>query len=112
MNFLVDAQLPIALARWLSSKGLEARHVFDLGLDHAPDAEIWHRAQKEALIIVTKDDDFRLLADRLERIPPQVVWVRPRKLPQAGLADRIRIGATPITHGARKRRAHRRNTLT
>jgi len=28
VNFLVDAQLPIALARWLSSKGLEARHVF------------------------------------------------------------------------------------
>jgi predicted nuclease of predicted toxin-antitoxin system len=47
-----------------------------LGLDHAPEAEIWHRAKKEALIIVTKDDDFRLLADRLERIPPQVVWVR------------------------------------
>lgn len=76
MNFLVDAQLPIALARWLSSKGLEARHVFDLGLYHAPEAEIWHRAKEEALIIVTKDDDFRLLADRLERIPPQVVWVR------------------------------------
>ncbi len=76
MNFLVDAQLPIALARWLSGKGLDARHVSDLGLDEAPDAEIWRRAKDERLIIVTKDDDFRLLSDRLERIPPQVVWVR------------------------------------
>ena len=76
MNFLVDAQLPVALARWLSGKGLEARHVSDLGLDEAPDAEIWRRAKDERLIIVTKDDDFRLLSDRLERIPPQVVWVR------------------------------------
>ena len=76
MNFLVDAQLPVALARWLSGKGVEARHVSDLGLDEAPDAEIWRRAKDERLIIVTKDDDFRLLSDRLERIPPQVVWVR------------------------------------
>jgi len=76
VNFLVDAQLPVALARWLSGKGVEARHVSDLGLDEAPDAEIWRRAKDERLIIVTKDDDFRLLADQWGRIPPQVVWVR------------------------------------
>lgn len=76
MNFLVDAQLPVALARWLAGKELHARHVSDLGLDEAPDAEIWRRAKNERLIIVTKDDDFRLLADQWGRIPPQVVWVR------------------------------------
>jgi predicted nuclease of predicted toxin-antitoxin system len=77
VKFLVDAQLPIALARWLSGKGLNARHVCDLGLDKSPDAEIWHRAKEEGrIIIITKDDDFRLLSDRLECIPPQAVWVR------------------------------------
>ncbi|HHY48144.1 MAG TPA: DUF5615 family PIN-like protein [Alphaproteobacteria bacterium] len=76
MKFLVDAQLPIALARWLSGNGLDARHVCDLELDRASDSEIWRRAKEDGFIIVTKDDDFRLLADRLVRIPPQVVWVR------------------------------------
>jgi predicted nuclease of predicted toxin-antitoxin system len=32
MRFLVDAQLPPALARWLAEKGHDARHVADVGL--------------------------------------------------------------------------------
>jgi predicted nuclease of predicted toxin-antitoxin system len=32
MRFLVDAQLPPALARWLAAQGHEAAHVGDLGL--------------------------------------------------------------------------------
>lgn len=37
MNFLVDAQLPIALCRWLECKGHGAVHVADIGLTGADD---------------------------------------------------------------------------
>jgi len=33
MRFLVDAQLPIGLARMLQQHGNEAKHVFDLNYD-------------------------------------------------------------------------------
>lgn len=32
MRFLVDAQLPPALARWLAAQGHEAEHVGDIGM--------------------------------------------------------------------------------
>jgi len=41
MRFLVDAQLPPALARWLSGKGHEAEHVADRQMEAASDAAIW-----------------------------------------------------------------------
>lgn len=76
MKLLVDAQLPVALARWLAGHGLEASHVTDIGLESASDAFIWAHATSCELAIVTKDEDFRILADQFAQIPPQVVWVR------------------------------------
>jgi len=35
---LIDAQLPPALARWLTAEGHDAIHVIDVGLAQAPDA--------------------------------------------------------------------------
>ena len=40
MKFLVDAQLPPALARWLREQGYDAQHVEDLGLRDAEDRVI------------------------------------------------------------------------
>lgn len=40
MRFLVDAQLPPTLARWLVSEGLEAEHVIDCGLEAVDDGVI------------------------------------------------------------------------
>jgi len=75
MRFLIDAQLPPALARWLTSKGREAEHVADVGLANAPDKEISNYAFAVGAVIVSKDDDFaqrRVLAAE----GPAVVWVR------------------------------------
>ena len=58
MNFLVDAQLPPALARWLTAQGHQATHVFDLGLHTADDPVIWERARGELAVIISKDEDF------------------------------------------------------
>ncbi len=76
MKLLVDNQLPIGLARWLTSQGLDARHVIDEGLGSASDHEIWTFARDRSLVIVSKDDDFRVIANQQRSIPPQVVWVR------------------------------------
>ena len=76
MKLLVDSQLPAALARWVSANGLNATHVSDIGLHAASDREIWTQAREKSLIIVTKDEDFRILANHQRSIPPQVVWVR------------------------------------
>ncbi len=75
MRWLIDAQLPPALARWLTAEGHEARHVFDEGLAQAADAAIWQHATDTAAVIVTKDEDFALRAQLGVR-GPQVVWVR------------------------------------
>jgi len=44
VNFLVDAQLPPGLARWLAVQGHSAQHVNDVGLAGAEDFVIWNHA--------------------------------------------------------------------
>ncbi len=75
MRFLVDAQLPPALARMLADLGHEACHVDDLGLRHASDTHIWNHALSNSFVIVTKDEDFphRL---RQTGVGPVIVWLR------------------------------------
>ena len=75
MKLLVDNQLPVALARYLSANGWECVHVQDIGLDTADDRAIWKYAKERSITIVTKDEDFQALANRQGSIPPQVVWV-------------------------------------
>jgi predicted nuclease of predicted toxin-antitoxin system len=75
MRFLVDAQLPPALARWLVAAGHEAEHVGDVGLGDARDQAIWVYAAGVGAVIVSKDEDF---AQRniLQNAGPPVVWIR------------------------------------
>ncbi len=75
MKFLVDANLPPALAQWLVSEGHDAQHVSDLGMETMPDREIWRQARDAGACIVTKDEDFVLL-QALDRAGPAVVWIR------------------------------------
>ena len=37
MKFLIDNQLPAALARWLTAKGHDAVHVLDIGQGQTED---------------------------------------------------------------------------
>lgn len=75
MRFLIDANLPPALALWLVDEGHEAHHVRDIGLEEKLDREIWQRAREIDACIVTKDEDFVLL-HALDRSGPAVVWIR------------------------------------
>jgi predicted nuclease of predicted toxin-antitoxin system len=75
VRFLVDAQLPPALARHLRALGHEADHVIDLRLEAALDQDIWDFATAHAAIIVPKDEDFIALRAIREH-GPTVVWIR------------------------------------
>ena len=75
MKFLIDNQLPPALAKFLIQEGHIAEHVSDVGLSEASDAEICRHAAENSLVIVSKDEDFSQTALRPES-GLQVVWVR------------------------------------
>jgi predicted nuclease of predicted toxin-antitoxin system len=73
MKFLVDAQLPPGMCRWLEARGHDAVHVTDVLTGEAPDRGIVAYAASNDLVLITKDDDF------LTRYPPveyKLVWVR------------------------------------
>ena len=75
MKIWVDAQLPPTLAVWLQvTFPVEAFSLRYLGLQDALDFEIFEAAQREGLVIMTKDSDFVDLVCRLGQ-PPQVPWL-------------------------------------
>lgn len=87
MRFLVDDQLPPALARWLSARGHDAHHVKDLGLTGATDRNIWQRARIDGSTIVTKDEDFLNLQ---RQVPgPAIVWITMGNCSKAELLHRM-----------------------
>lgn len=81
MIFWIDAQLPPALAQWLSAThGLDAVAVRDLGLGDADDWALFQRAQAADVVIVSKDSDFVELVSRYGPPPPTALGdVRQRK---------------------------------
>ncbi|MEJ2379473.1 MAG: DUF5615 family PIN-like protein [Pseudolabrys sp.] len=76
MRFLVDAQLPPALARYLAERGHEAEHVGDVGLLTAGDERIWRHAAGVGAALITKDEDFVTMRALSRTGGPAVVWVR------------------------------------
>jgi predicted nuclease of predicted toxin-antitoxin system len=73
MRCLIDAQLPPGLCSWLREQGVEAQHVFDVLGGQTPDTSIAEYAKANKLVLITKDDDFRL------RHPPvdyRLIWLR------------------------------------
>ena len=59
MKFLVDAQLPQRLARWLQSEGYQAIHTRDLpDGNRTVDATLNGISIQELCVLVTKDEDF------------------------------------------------------
>jgi predicted nuclease of predicted toxin-antitoxin system len=75
VKFLVDNQLPAALARYLSSRGVECHHVIDLGLGTAPDTRIWEHASQNDYVVISKDEDFLYLAG-IPDASARFIWIR------------------------------------
>jgi predicted nuclease of predicted toxin-antitoxin system len=59
MKFIVDAQLPVRLARFLQASGYDTLHTKDLPRENAtPDNEINTVSIQQNRILITKDVDF------------------------------------------------------
>jgi predicted nuclease of predicted toxin-antitoxin system len=88
LRFLVDAQLPPALARRIEALGHSAQHVADCGLAATQDDAIRNYAASTAAVIVTKDEDFAIRR-LLRGEGPAVVWLRVGNTRRAALLRRI-----------------------
>jgi predicted nuclease of predicted toxin-antitoxin system len=86
----VDAQLPPALATWLSSEfDVDAVHIQDRGLLTSRDEEIFLTARRSAaglghLVLITKDEDFARLVHK-HGPPPQILWLTAGNMRNADL---------------------------
>ena len=100
MRLLVDAQLPPALARWLTAQGHDAQHLFEVELGDSPDSVVWMYALKEAAVIVTKDEDFAVW--RLLHQGPAVVWLRLGNTRRAVLLARMEVELPAIVTALEK----------
>jgi predicted nuclease of predicted toxin-antitoxin system len=75
VKFIVDNQLPAALAQYLRQRGFDCQHVLEAGLGDALDSDICRHAELQGRIVISKDEDFFYFAKQREaRI--QVIWVR------------------------------------
>lgn len=73
--FLIDNQLPPALARFIQTEfSVRAMHVIDVGLRDASDAEIWNYVSSNDSILISKDEDFVNLV--LQIPAAKFIWVR------------------------------------
>ena len=89
MKFLIDNQLPQALARFISQElGAEALHVSDVNLRDASDAKLWAYASKNDLILISKDEDFLNLFSKDPAA--RLLWVRLANCRRAYLLDVFR----------------------
>jgi predicted nuclease of predicted toxin-antitoxin system len=101
VRFLIDAQLPPALARHLVALGHEATHIAELGMVSARDREIWDRAAADGSVIITKDEDFVTMR-ALRSHGPAVIWIQIGNATKRTLLQRF-TAALPFIIGALER---------
>jgi predicted nuclease of predicted toxin-antitoxin system len=75
VKFLIDNQLPKALAEHLRARGQDCQHVLEAGLAHASDISICRYAEAQDRILISKDEDFLYLCN-LPTSKIRLVWVR------------------------------------
>ena len=77
MRFLIDADLPRSIKRFLQEHGHEATDVRDVGLGGAPDAEIASYAQRSGHCLVTGDFGFADIRNYPPGLYPGLVVLSP-----------------------------------
>ena len=75
MKLLLDENLSPRLIELLSDAYPESKHVQDVGLGEADDAQVWTYAKTHGFAIVSKDSDFADMS-ALKGPPPKVIWIR------------------------------------
>lgn len=87
MEFIVDAQLPPALARLMVAEGYQAKHLEDIGMQEAEDPDIWQYALENQAVIITKDEDFYHRFTQAPSKAPVIVWLRVLNCSKHALLD-------------------------
>ena len=87
MKFIVDAQLPVALSKFLKNKGFDVLHTDDLpNKEMTTDSEIREISVKEDRIVITKDSDF-LDSYYVRAIPSKILLVSTGNIKNKVLLD-------------------------
>lgn len=115
MRLLLDNNLPPRLTQLLTSNGLDAVHVRDMGLARASDADVIRAAHAAARVVVSADTDFGTLLARSGGRSPSVVLIRTTHSRRAeqlaqlltsnlpSVADELATGAVVVLTDARLR---------
>ena len=75
MKFIIDAQLPFALSKYLEQKGFDVIHTDDLpNKEYTTDNEFREISVKENRIVITKDSDF-LDSFYVNSVPPKLLLI-------------------------------------
>lgn len=74
-RFLVDEQLPPALAEKLTAAGFASEHARTIGLGGGSDMSLWRHAARMGAAIITKDEEFAALTNSRSD-GPAIVWLR------------------------------------
>jgi predicted nuclease of predicted toxin-antitoxin system len=89
MRFLADMGVSIRVVEWLRSKGHEAVHLREEGLQTLPDQAIFEKAAKESRILLAFDLDFgEIIALSQERLI-SVILFRLRNTRTPFVIDRL-----------------------
>ncbi len=134
MILWLDAHVSPKLCSWRRREfDVDVAPVRDIGLREAEDPEIFAKARQAKTVVLTKDEDFVALVERLGP-PPQVIWLtcgnvsnaRLKKILIAGLPEAMvmihrgepvveisvvqgrRRGRARLTRRSRRRRRARR----
>ncbi len=87
MKFLVDAQLPLRLARWLREEGHDVLHTKDLpGGNRTADRDINEISLREQRTVVTKDGDF-VVTHMIHRLPYRLLLISTGNIGNAELLE-------------------------
>ncbi len=91
---LFDAHLSPVLTSSLKDIFPESQHMFSFALEES-DELIWELAKEKNLVIVTKDEDFADLNERLS-FPPKVILIKRGNCPTKTIEAILRSNADSI----------------
>jgi predicted nuclease of predicted toxin-antitoxin system len=96
MKFIVDAQLPLRLARDLAAAGHDVRHTLDLPLgNRTQDRDIAALAAHEGRVVVTKDSDF-VATFLLHGSPPKLLLISTGNISNDALSHLVAANLTTL----------------
>jgi predicted nuclease of predicted toxin-antitoxin system len=104
MRFLGDMGIADSTMNWLKSRGHEAKHLRDEGLQRLPDDEIFAKAERENRVILTFDLGFGDIAAAAGTALPSIIIFRLQDQRPANVNRRLEVvlrdAAADLSKGA------------